>query len=99
MIYGAIILIIFVVHVVLLFHLKNACSQTQKKCYRNMATPPGLAPILVAISELAIAMCAFFMVLVIESERKISGHNPACNQAAENQRKQQSLRRVSSLQA
>lgn len=80
LLYGSLILIIFVIHVVLLFHLKNACSQTQKKCYRNMATPPGLAPILVAISELVIAMCAFFMVLIIESERKASANNPVCNQ-------------------
>ena len=77
LIYGSVILIIFVIHVCLLFHLKNACTKTQKKCYRNMATPPGLAPILVAISELAIAMAAYFMVLVIESERKSAGKNPA----------------------
>lgn len=75
MIYGGVILIVFFLHVILLFLLKNACTETQKKCYRNMATPPGLAPILVAISELAIAMCAFFMALVIESERKKRGHS------------------------
>lgn len=71
LIYGVIILFVFVAHVILLFHLKSICSETQKKCYRNMATPPGLAPILVAISELAMSMCSFFMLLVIESERKV----------------------------
>ena len=70
MTYGAIIIIVFVCHVVLLFILKNLCTETQRKCYRNMATPPGLAPILVAISELVIGMCAFFMALVIESEKQ-----------------------------
>lgn len=70
LIYGTVILIVFFLHVILLFMLKNACTDTQRKCYRNMATPPGLAPILVAISELAISMTAFFMALVIESEKK-----------------------------
>ena len=65
--YGSLILTVFVAHVILLFFLKHLCSETQRKCYRNMATPPGLAPVLVAISELAIGMCAFFMALVIES--------------------------------
>lgn len=70
MTYGAIIIVVFVGHVIMLFVLKNLCSETQRKCYRNMATPPGLAPILVAISELVIGMCAFFMALVIESEKQ-----------------------------
>lgn len=69
MTYGSIILLVFVFHVIMLFVLKNLCTNTQRKCYRNMATPPGLAPILVAISELVIGMCAFFMALVIESEK------------------------------
>jgi hypothetical protein len=56
--------------VVLLFYLKNACADIRKRCYRNLATPPGVAPILITISELAIAICAFFMALVIESEKK-----------------------------
>lgn len=72
MTYGSIILLVFVFHVILLFVLKNLCTNTQRKCYRNMATPPGLAPILVAISELAIGVCAFFMALVIESEKGTS---------------------------
>ena len=66
---GSIILILFVLHVIVLFILKNLCTNIKRKCYRNMATPPGLAPILVAISELVIAMCAFFMALVIEAEK------------------------------
>lgn len=70
LVYGTVILIVFFLHVILLFMLKNACTDIQRKCYRNMATPPGLAPILVAISELAISMTAFFMALVIESEKK-----------------------------
>jgi hypothetical protein len=98
LLYGSVILIIFVIHVVLLFHLKNACSQTQKKCYRNMATPPGLAPILVAISELAIAMSAFFMVLIIESERKSSGTNPVFNQKqVQTQQQSQPLHNISTV--
>ncbi|RWS24947.1 hypothetical protein B4U80_03283 [Leptotrombidium deliense] len=70
MVYGIIILIVFLLHVILLFLLKNACTDIKSKCYDNMATPPGLAPILVAVSELTIAMCAFFMALIIESEKK-----------------------------
>ena len=69
-VHGLIISVIFVLHVILLFYLKNVCVATSKKCYRNLATPPGVAPILIAISELAIAICAFFMALVIESEKK-----------------------------
>ncbi|KAI1297713.1 hypothetical protein HDE_04539 [Halotydeus destructor] len=67
-IFGIVILIIFILHVVMLYLLKNyACVRVPKKCYRNMATPPGLAPIIVAISELAMAMDAFFMTLVVEA--------------------------------
>jgi hypothetical protein len=69
-VYGVIISIVFVLHVILLFYLKNACADIRKRCYRNLATPPGVAPILITISELAIAICAFFMALVIESEKK-----------------------------
>lgn len=69
MAYSAAIFVVFALHVVLLFHLKRACTDQKKKCLQNLATPPGIAPILVAISELAIAVCAFFMALVIESEK------------------------------
>ena len=70
MIYGALILLLFIGHVILLFTLKNICLSMPKKCYNNMATPPGIAPIIVAISELAIALSAIFMSLVIESSRR-----------------------------
>lgn len=41
-----------------------------------MATPPGIAPIIVAISELAISLSAIFMSLVIESSRRRRVHVP-----------------------
>ena len=45
-----------------------------------MATPPGIAPIIVAISELAISLSAIFMSLVIESNKRRNtntGHGPS----------------------
>jgi len=68
--YGVIILILFFCHIALLVVLKRACENQKSVCSQNIATPPGLAPIIVAISELVIALSAFFMALVIESERK-----------------------------
>ncbi|XP_025017038.1 uncharacterized protein LOC112539070 [Tetranychus urticae] len=70
LVYGCIILTVFLLHIALLLVLKNACADKRDVCSKNVATPPGLAPILVAISELAIALSAFFMTLVIESEKK-----------------------------
>ncbi|XP_053204664.1 uncharacterized protein LOC128389159 [Panonychus citri] len=70
LVYGCIILTVFLLHIALLLVLKNACVDKRDICSQNVATPPGLAPILVAISELAIALSAFFMTLVIESEKK-----------------------------
>ncbi|RWS16403.1 hypothetical protein B4U79_00551 [Dinothrombium tinctorium] len=70
MVYGIITLVVFFLHVILLFLLKNVCADMKSKCHNNMGTPPGIAPILVAVSELSIAMCAFFMALIIESEKR-----------------------------
>ncbi|XP_074602395.1 uncharacterized protein LOC141856051 [Brevipalpus obovatus] len=70
LVYGVIILVIFFCHIALLVVLKRACENQRSVCSQNIATPPGLAPIIVAISELVIALAAFFMGLVIESERK-----------------------------
>lgn len=70
LIYGLLIVIMFIGHVILLFMLKKICLDKRKKCYSNVATPPGIAPIIVAMSELAIALSSIFMSIVIESHAR-----------------------------
>src|SRR5690349_17353862 len=48
-VHGLIMAVIFVTHVILLFYLKNVCEDREGgvrgKCYKNLATPPGVTPI------------------------------------------------------